>query len=362
MLTHTRPGRWAAIVAALLVCLLAGAGGRPTQSARLGAPSTQPLAQTPAASPTPTAPEKPILLTDPVPDPQQEGVVYFPQTGHTLRGPFLRYWQEHGGLAQFGYPLTEEFFEPSGPDNAPLQVQYFERNRFELHPENAGTPHDVLLGTLGRDFRAQDPPAPQQPDALYFPETGHNLSGKFREYWEAHGGLAIHGYPITEAAMERSTDGKDYLVQWFERSRFELHPENAGSEYEVLLGLLGRQLSEKKGYPYGWYPPYGRAVDWSWVSGPLEIYIPAPCEAIGCTCSLMRYQRADGSYLQLINGTDRISPLVLRGRRSSMTEPSSDPLVAFGQRATANEPFIECTAAPDEPGFLVTSWQDNPGR
>ena len=58
--------------------------------------------------------------------------MYFSQTGHTLRGKFLDYWQENGGLSQFGYPLTEEFFEPDGPDNTFLQVQYFERNRFEL--------------------------------------------------------------------------------------------------------------------------------------------------------------------------------------------------------------------------------------
>jgi hypothetical protein len=264
------------MLAAALVCLL------------LGAPATGAV---PTAQPDPAI--KPILLTDPVPDPRQDGVLYFSQTGHTLRGPFLRYWQEHGGLAQFGYPLTEEFFEPSGPDNAPLQVQYFERNRFELHPENAGTPYEVMLGTLGREFRPQDPPAPQQADALYFPETGHNLSGKFREYWEAHGGLAVHGYPITEAAMERSTNGKDYLVQWFERSRFELHPENAGSEHEVLLGLLGRQLSEKKGYPYGWYPPYGRAVDWSWVSG---LYIAPYLRCFQCACEIVHYVQVDAPF------------------------------------------------------------------
>jgi hypothetical protein len=32
-------------------------------------------------------------------------------------------------------------------------------------------------------------------------------------------------------------------VQYFERNRFEYHAENAGTRYEVLLGLLGRQLS-----------------------------------------------------------------------------------------------------------------------
>src|SRR5437764_961402 len=106
------------------------------------------------------------------------------------------------------------------------------------------------------------PPAPHEPvPALYCPETGHNLSVKFLDYWQSHGGLPIHGYPITEPTMEKSTNGKQYLVQWFERSRLELHPENAGSEYEVLLGVLGRQLSEKRGYPFGWYPEYGRAAD-----------------------------------------------------------------------------------------------------
>jgi hypothetical protein len=29
-------------------------------------------------------------------------------------------------------------------------VQYFERARFEYHPEFKGTPHEVLLGHLGR--------------------------------------------------------------------------------------------------------------------------------------------------------------------------------------------------------------------
>jgi hypothetical protein len=254
-----------------------------------GTSKAAPSAQTPTPTPNATA-TKPILLTDPISDPHQDGVLYFAQTGHTLRGKFLTYWQQYGGLAQFGYPLTEEFFEPSGPNNSPLQVQYFERNRFELHPENQ-PPYDVLLGTLSREFRAQDPPPPQLPSpALYFPETGHNLSGKFLDYWQSHGGLAVHGYPITEAVMEQSTNGKEYLVQWFERSRMELHPENAGSEYEVLLGLEGRQLSEKKGYPFGWYPPYGRALDYSWLAG--HSAGPSQCMETICACVIFIYESA----------------------------------------------------------------------
>src|SRR6476661_3090057 len=139
----------------------------------VGLTKASPTSQTPTPAPT-----NPILLTDPVPNPTKDSVLYFPETGHTLQGKFLAYWQSHGALAQFGYPLTEEFFEPDGPNNALLQVQYFERNRFELHPEHQ-PPNDVLLGTLGLEFHPQDPPAARDPSASYFPQTGHNLSGVF---------------------------------------------------------------------------------------------------------------------------------------------------------------------------------------
>ena len=42
-------------------------------------------------------------------------------------------------------------------------------------------------------------------------------------------------------------------MQYFERARFELHPEKAGTPYEVLLGLLGRTAFAAK-YPRG-QPP-----------------------------------------------------------------------------------------------------------
>ena len=46
----------------------------------------------------------------------------------------------------YGMPLTEVYDENGRP------VQYFERNRFEYHPEQAGTPYEVQLGLLGRDL------------------------------------------------------------------------------------------------------------------------------------------------------------------------------------------------------------------
>src|SRR5207253_3680714 len=85
-------------------------------------------------TPTPTAPSTPNPVQR-VPDPSNPAITYFPVVGHTLPGGFRDYWQAHGGLAQFGYPLTEEFAEKS-PTNGRLYVtQYFERARFEWHPE-----------------------------------------------------------------------------------------------------------------------------------------------------------------------------------------------------------------------------------
>ncbi len=77
------------------------------------------------------------------------------------------------------------------------------------------------------------------PDSLTFAPTGKTVRGAFRTYWDAHGGLPIFGYPISDELTEQSaTDGKPYTVQYFERAVFELHPENQ-APYDVLLTRLG---------------------------------------------------------------------------------------------------------------------------
>ncbi|HKP54035.1 MAG TPA: peptide ABC transporter substrate-binding protein [Chloroflexia bacterium] len=74
--------------------------------------------------------------------------LWFPESHHTLSGEVLEYWKRYGGLTQFGFPLSEPFQEVSQADGEPYTVQYFERNRFELHPEKFA-PYDVELGLLG---------------------------------------------------------------------------------------------------------------------------------------------------------------------------------------------------------------------
>jgi hypothetical protein len=187
------------------------------------------------------------------------GNLFFPETGHNLGGAFRAYWQQNGGLAQFGFPRTELFREINPSDGKIYTVQYFERNRFEYHPEHKGTRYEVLLGLLGNQAIEQRQDKSEAafkvtenrhyPGGVYFEQTGHNLAAGFKAYWEANGGLAIYGYPISEEFEEiNPEDGKTYTVQYFERNRFEYHPENKGTRYEVLLGLLGNKLLKDKGW------------------------------------------------------------------------------------------------------------------
>jgi hypothetical protein len=168
---------------------------------------------------------------------------------------FSRFWTDNGGLPVFGLPLSDDHNETVGDQR--LKVQYFERFRFEEHKENE-RPYNVLLGRIGVDrlaaqgrdwqtFPKADPKAPH-----YFAATGHAIAPQFWGFWSRNGlefdgnkkaksaaeSLALFGLPVSEAQMELGSDGQMYLTQWFERARFEFHPENK-APYDVLLGRLG---------------------------------------------------------------------------------------------------------------------------
>jgi hypothetical protein len=169
----------------------------------------------------------------------------FPETGKTVCGRFLQYWQSHGGLAQQGYPISPTLGETSDTDGKTYTVQYFERAVFEYHPEN-GIPNDILLSLLGNFAYNQNYPSGATGQTVnssagtrLFAETGKHLGGAFLQYWNSHDSLAQQGYPISEEFVESSPlDGKPYSVQYFERAVFELHPENAPPN-NVLLSQLG---------------------------------------------------------------------------------------------------------------------------
>lgn len=81
---------------------------------------------------------KPYRNAPPVDEP-----LFFPETGKTLGGGFKQFWLAKGGLAIFGYPITEEMAEDG------LTVQWFERARFEHRPNSNPALWDVMLGLIG---------------------------------------------------------------------------------------------------------------------------------------------------------------------------------------------------------------------
>jgi hypothetical protein len=183
---------------------------------------------------------------------------------------FRQYWELNGGLQIFGYPISAEQPERNAETGRTQVVQWFERNRFEAHPENKA-PYDVLLGRLGadrlarmgRNWQAEGRESGPKAGCLWFEQTGHNVCDQdprgasaadrgFMSYWQTEGladpqldayqrSLALHGLPLTAARMETNASGDTVLTQWFERGRFEWHPNNPRG-FRVLLGLLGNEM------------------------------------------------------------------------------------------------------------------------
>lgn len=169
---------------------------------------------------------------------EDDNARYFPTTGHSVGGDFLTFFDTHGGLDVFGYPRTEQFVENG------RTVQYFQRNRMELWPENPD-PYKVQLMLIGSVVLGPgDPPiandripSPDDAGIRYYPETGHTISQDFKDFFDSHGGLDVFGYPITEPKKQG-----DLLGQYFQRARFE----RWGSA-PVTLGLLGDEYIFRQG-------------------------------------------------------------------------------------------------------------------
>lgn len=175
---------------------------------------------------------------------QSEEQRYFPETGHFVTGEFLAaYDRTPNPELVYGNPITEAVPIPITPGGAELLVQYFERARFELHPEK---PEElrVTLSLLGSELYDYNPPG----DLLTFPANApcrtFDLNGPavcyaFLDFYTANGGIEQFGYPISGVEIH---DG--WMVQYFQRARFEWHPERPLGQKVVLtdIGSLHLQI------------------------------------------------------------------------------------------------------------------------
>lgn len=187
------------------------------------------------------------------------GELCFNQPGVTacVAPEFRAYWEQNGGLAVFGYPL-EAVKQEQTPEGT-FRVQYFERQRLELHPENPA-PYNILIGRAndevlqreGRNWREFQTETNTTGNCVAFAETQHTVCQQFLRFWRSQGldlgdrgvsyreSLALWGLPLSQPQEEQNIDGDMVLTQHFERARMELQTING--QRRVLLTRLGASL------------------------------------------------------------------------------------------------------------------------
>lgn len=163
----------------------------------------------------------------------QNSDLYFPETGHNVRAPFVQFFINTGGAARYGYPITESYVDPG----TGLLIQYFQNARLESWPGNP-EPYKIQLGLLGDQLGKRqtalpvsDIPAASDPSCRYFAETGQAVCHRFLDYFGATGDIFQYGYPISGVALENGR-----MVQYFQRTRMEWWPENLS----IRLAPLGQ--------------------------------------------------------------------------------------------------------------------------
>ncbi|MBL8076376.1 MAG: hypothetical protein JNM55_00315 [Anaerolineales bacterium] len=155
---------------------------------------------------------------------------YFDETGHNVQGEFLKFYNANpNALILFGYPITEEFTKDG------LNVQYFQRARFELHAE-LPEGQRVTLTPLGTVTYSTSEPMNVSGNALTCQKfsTGFEVCYDFLEFFNKYGGANQFGNPISTFEYR---DNK--IVQYFERARFEWQPGRPEAQ-RVVLSDLGR--------------------------------------------------------------------------------------------------------------------------
>lgn len=155
---------------------------------------------------------------------QSADVKFFPETGHSVRGDFLKFYNNPPDpILVYGYPITEQFISRDGKT-----VQYFQRARFEL--TGSGT---LALTPIGRALHQPAAPLDAKNPLACQSLNGVPVCYAFLDFYKAHGGAAQFGNPIAPAEQQGGL-----FVQYFEYARFEWRADNF--QVRVAITDLGR--------------------------------------------------------------------------------------------------------------------------
>ena len=116
---------------------------------------------------------------------------YFPQTGHNVIGEFWAFYQSVPDAAViFGMPITEQF---STGDGSGLTVQYFEKARFELHPDQPVGQRVTLTALGSKLYKAGAPTINLTTPGACRTLNGYGVCYDFLTFFDQHGGVARFG-------------------------------------------------------------------------------------------------------------------------------------------------------------------------
>lgn len=182
-----------------------------------------------------------------------------------LNGEIRTFWQANNGIQLFGQPIdnssAHRFIHEA------YHIQNFERARIEFRFSQP-KPYKFQLGLIGKEWldRYSSELSPLKPSdettlqgthasCIALPNAQYTVCGAFRTFYQGHGlqfdnlifasnaeSLALFGLPLTPA-MRWTRNGQTYIVQLFERARFEYHTE-IPTKPIVMLGRINAELRE----------------------------------------------------------------------------------------------------------------------
>jgi hypothetical protein len=163
---------------------------------------------------------------------------HFPETGKTVEGDFYySYMGAKDPVRIYGYPITNAYTDPETGNT----VQYFHRAHFEFitsNPPEMQVQRTLLGQILYEPGLALTSPI-NSPACRQFAETNQYVCYAFLEFFDAYGGISQFGLPISGIEIHN-----ERMVQYFQRARFEWHPEYPSGE-RVTLTDLGRFYFDK---------------------------------------------------------------------------------------------------------------------
>jgi hypothetical protein len=264
---------------------------------------------------------------------EDQNTTYFAQTGHNLRFGFREFWRRNGGVPIFGFPLSEEFNEISPDDGREYTVQYFERAKFEYHPE---TPERTIqlarLGAQALDRSGQSESVRQRVPAMTLlgtATTGYRGSIAERANNIARAAAVMNGQIVPQGATFSFNKAlgpagpEDGYVEGYAIVNGQLEKVYGGGICQIsttmyrAVFMAGLDIVERRNHSYviNFYENidgfdatvFAPSVDFKWrndTGGP--IYMMAWTDINAATATFALYGFNDGRTTQMVGPTSKI--------------------------------------------------------